>query len=126
MAYPPPSPGASPLDSMPPSPAMLAGEPGASAGMSPDVMGGPIPVGSGQLPPEILQGVMAIGQQIAQLYTSLAQITPDLGPDWQAQRQLLLATLSKLLVNGAGPAGPTDPGMAFPGVVGGMDRGRPV
>lgn len=126
MAFPPPSPAASPLDQMPPSPALLAGAPGASAGMSPDVMGGPIAIGSAQLPPEILQGVMAIGQNISELLQGLAQITPDLGADWQALRQLLLATLSKVLSNGAGPAGATNPGNAFPGVVGGMDRGRPL
>ena len=128
----PPSVGASPLDQMPPSPGMIAGAQGGPAGMSPtlDALGGPMQLGSDQLPPEILQGIMAIGQNIAGLFDSLAQVTPKYGSDWQSQRQMLLSTLSRILAESASPQptppAPTSPGAAFPGVVGGMDRGRPI
>ena len=141
MALPPRS-GASTLDQMPPSPGSVGSNPGTSpvpppgppdaAGGDPaapglDAMAGstPLQIGSGQLPQEILQGVMQVGQDLSDKIDSLAQITPDLGADWQAIKQLLLATLAKLLVNGAPPASPAGAGSAFPGVTGGMDRGRP-
>ena len=144
MALPPRS-GASTLDQMPPSPGSVGSNPGTSptppsggppagpadpAAAGPvglDALGGPAPlqIGSGQLPQEVLQGVMQVGQDLSQKIDALAQVTPDLGADWQAVKQLLLATLAKLLVNGAPPAGAADAGTAFPGVTGGMDRGRP-
>ncbi len=99
------------------------GGPGGAAG-SPgmDQMGTPIPLGAGQLPPDILTGVMSVGQQIAQNIDGIAQIVPELGQDFQAIKQLLMQTLSKLLVSGGGPTTPTAPGMgAFPGVS--PDRG---
>lgn len=109
----PPVPGASPV----------GGAPGGSSPAGMGAMGSPIPVGAGQLPPEILTGVMSVGQQIVQNLDGLAQVTPELGPDWQAVKQLLMQTLSKLLVSGASPASPTSPGAsAFPG--GGIDRGQ--
>ena len=145
MALPPRS-GASTLDQMPPSPGSVGSNPGtsptpgapppagpsdgddASAGpVGLDAMGGstPLQIGSGQLPQEVLQGVMQVGQQLSEKIDALAQITPDLGADWQAVKQLLLATLAKLLVNGAPPPDAAGAGSAFPGVTGGMDRGRP-
>jgi hypothetical protein len=138
----PPRSGASTLDQMPPSP----GSVGSNTGMSPtpppsgppdpaasggpvglDAMAGstPLQIGSGQLPQEVLQGVMQVGQKVSEQLDALAQVTPDLGPDWQAVKQLLLATLAKLLTNGAPPASPDGAGSAFPGVTGGMERGRP-
>lgn len=123
MALPPPT-SASVLDQMPPSPA-AAGAAGAGAGAGIpgglDQMGSPLALGTGQLPPEILTGIMQAGQTMAQTIEGLAQMTPELGADWQAVRQLLLQVLSKLLAQGAGPASPTATGTAFPG--GGMERG---
>jgi hypothetical protein len=110
---------------MPPSPGAIGNNPGMSPEPTMGAMGGPLQIGSGQLPPEIQQGALAVGQNIVELIDSLAQITPDLGMDWQAAKQLVLATLAKLVTNGAPPASPTAPGTAFPGVTGGMDRGRP-
>lgn len=126
MAIAPP-PSASQLDAPPPSPGAVGSNPGTSPSPDPTLgaMGGPLQIGSAQLPPEILQGTLKVGQQISELLDSLAQVTPDLGGDWAAVKQLLLATLAKLVANGAPPASPTAPGTAFPGVSGGMDRGRP-
>jgi hypothetical protein len=86
--------------------------------------GGGMPSGaSGTLPPEILTGVMGVGKQISTLLDGLIQVTPELGPDWQAVQQLLMQTLSKLVVAGAQPVTPTSPGLgAFPG--GGIDQGQ--
>jgi hypothetical protein len=117
---------------MPPSPGSIGNNPGTSPSPDPNAapglgdMGTPLQIGSDQLPPEILQGVMATGQNVVEWLDSLAQVTPDLGADWGAIKQLVLATLSKLLVKGAPPADPAASGMAFPGVTGGLDRGRPI
>jgi hypothetical protein len=137
----PPRTGASALDQMPPSPGSVGSNTGVSptpppsgppeAGATPapglDAMGGstPLQIGSGQLPQEVLQGVMQVGQKVSEQLDALAQVTPDLGPDWQAVKQLLLATLAKLLTNGAPPASPAGAGSAFPGVTGGLERGQP-
>jgi hypothetical protein len=112
---------------MPPSPGSIGPNPGTSPTPMPgmDSLGGPLQIGSDQLPPEVLQGVMKVGENLSQTLDSLASITPHLGADWQAIRQLLLATLAKLVSEGAPPTSATAPGSAFPGVVGGMDRGRP-
>lgn len=110
---------------MPPSPGATGNNPGDSPTPGFGALGGPLQIGSAQLPPEILQGAVQVGQNITELLDSLAQITPDLAMDWGAVKQLLLATLAKLVSTGAPPASPTAPGAAFPGVVGGMDRGRP-
>ena len=124
MPIPPPASGASVLDQPPPSPGAVGDNPGTSPSLA--SMGGPLEIGSAGLPPEILQGAVQVGQNITELLDSLSQITPDLGPDWQAAKQLILATLAKLVANGAMPASPTTPGTAFPGVTGGLDRGRPM
>lgn len=133
----PPRVGTSALDQMPPSPGSVGSNPGMSptldaggAMQTPPLpglaqMGAPLQIGSDQLPPEILQGVMAVGQTLTQQLDTLAQVAPDLGTDFAAVKQLLLATLAKLLTKGAPPSSPTSPGSAFPGVTGGMDRGRP-
>ena len=123
MPLPPPG-SASVLDSPPPSPGAAGDNPGSSPSLA--SMGGPLEIGSAGLPPEILQGAMQVGQNITELLDSLAQITPDLGPDWQAAKQLILATLAKLLANGAPPVSPTAPGTGFPGVTGGLERGAPM
>ena len=112
---------------MPPSPGSVGPNPGSSPAPIPGMesLGGPLQIGADLLPPEVLQGVMKVGENISQLLDSLASISPALGPDWQAVKQLLLATMAKLVSQGGPPPSATAPGSAFPGVVGGMDRGRP-
>ncbi len=123
MALPPP-PSASVLDQPPPSPGATGSNPGDSPTLS--SMGGPLELGSAGLPPEILQGAVQVGQNASELIDALAKITPDLAPDWQAVKQLLMATLAKLVANGAPPPSPTAVGTGFPGVTGGMERGKPM
>lgn len=103
-------------------PGMGALGPGAAPGgpaMPGDLSGGGA---AGTLPPDILTGVMATGQQVSTLIDGLIKVTPELGADWQALKQLLTQTLSKILIQGSGPVSPTASGMnAFPG--GGFERG---
>lgn len=124
MAGPPPSSAStSILDQMPPSPALTGQAPGGLPSLS--AFGPAWPAPTPGLPPEILSGVMQVGQQIGGLLDQLAQMMPDLGQDWQTVKQLLLQTLAKVATQSAGPtaATPTSPGMGpFPG--GGLDRGQ--
>jgi hypothetical protein len=115
-----PAPGTTPGDSMlnapPPSPAVATGQnPGTPLG----ALVPPIP--SHQLPPEVLQGILQAGEQIAQMIDSFAQATPDLAMDWAAAKNALMTAMSKVLQAGAGPTSPTATGPNFPG--GGLDRG---
>lgn len=112
-------PGASALDEMPPSPDLNPnrGMPG-MAGMAPPLMG------SQQIPPEILTGILARASQMAKDFDAFAQVTPDLAGEWGMLRDFLERITSKLLVAGAGPTTPTSPGATFPG--GGLDSGPPV
>lgn len=127
MPLPPPN-SASVLDQMPPSPAQggIPQGPGTSAApQAPGLgqMGPPVQIGTGALPPEILTGVMQIGQQITSLLDGLAQVTPEQAMEWQAAKQLIEQTLAKILLVGGQPASPTSPGMgAFPG--GGFEQGQ--
>lgn len=118
MPLPPPT-AASPLDVMPPAPPMGAATPPGLDAMN---AGAPaMQIGSAQLPPEVLTGIMQAGQTMAQTIEGFAQVTPDLGPDWLAVKQLLMQVLAKLATSGAGPASATSPGIAFP--AGGAERG---
>jgi hypothetical protein len=116
----PPMPGAgSALDGPPPSPQSVgAGPTGAPTPMSLDQMAPPIP--SGQLPPEMLTGIMQSAQTIAQLLDSYAQATPDLAQDWAQLKDGLAAVLAKLMQAGSAPTSPTATGPAFPAA---FDRG---
>jgi len=110
-------PGASALDAMPPSPDLnpSRGMPGME-GMAPPM------VGTQQMPPEILSGILARVEKISQDFQSFAQVTPDLAADWGMLNDFLQRVTAKLLVAGAGPTSTTATGSGFPG--GGMDQGR--
>jgi hypothetical protein len=75
----------------------------------------PAPVGSANLPPEILTGLMAAADKINQMFDSFAQVTPDLASDWDILKTLLQKTLGKVLVAGGTPTSPTATGTQFPG-----------
>lgn len=107
------------LDQPPPSPAL--GPSGVNPGMPlPGEMQLPS-LTSGQLPPEVLTGMMSTATKWAEQLDAFAQMAPDLAPDWAAVREALSIAMSKLLAAGAGPIAPTAPGPGFPG--GGIDRG---
>lgn len=120
----PPTPatlGASPLDAPPPSP---AAEQGMNPGMPLSSLlpnGGAQPLGAGQLPPEMLTGILQAGEQISEMLDGFAQALPDLAPDWAQVKESLMAAMAKVLQAGAGPTSPNAPGPNFPG--GGFDRG---
>jgi hypothetical protein len=84
-------------------------------------LGAPIPMTSGQLPPEILTGIVQSADKIKGMFDSFAQVTPDLAMDWDLCKTVLDKALGKLLAAGAGPASPQAPGSPFPG--GGMSSG---
>lgn len=107
------------LDGPPPSPQAMGGGPMGAPDMQ--QLMGPQQVPSDQLPPEMLTAIMQSSQQIATLFDSYAQATPDLAADWGQLKDALAAVLAKLVQAGAGPTSPTATGAAFPG--GGMARG---
>lgn len=122
-------PGGSQLDGPPPSPAPQAGastgvplQPGGGSQAGIGGMGvAPLDVNSGQMPPEVLTGILQAGESISKMYDSFAQVTPDLAPDWANCKNALLAVMAKVLQAGAGPTSPVAPGPQFPG--GGLDKG---
>lgn len=128
MAFPSASgtlPGDQMLDGPPPSPAFegsgSTGEPTPAPGQ-PGPLGQLVPpIGAGQLPPQVLTGILQAGQQMVQAIDSFSQVTPDLAPDWEAVKQSLLNAMAKVLQAGAGPTSSTAPGSNFSG--GGIDRG---
>lgn len=118
---------ASTLDTPPPSPDTPgggAGGPGATGGM-PTLAGlsQPASIGSQQMPPEVLTGMMQAAQKISSMFDSFAQVTPDLASDWAMIKDMLNRTLGKLLVAGGGPTSPQATGSPFP--AGGMSTGQP-
>lgn len=119
MAFPPMPQAGSALDGPPPSPQSVgAGPTGQPTPFSLQQLAPPVP--TGQLPPEMLTGIMQSAQQIAQLFDSYAQATPDLAQDWAQLKDQLAAVLAKLVQAGAGPTSPTAAGPAFPAA---FDRG---
>lgn len=113
--------GTGPLDTPPPSPDVPGG--GAGGGAMPTLSGlaQPAPIGSPNLPPEILTGMLAAGEKVDQIFDSFAQVTPDLATDWNLLKDLLKRTLGKVMVAGGGATSPTSPGSQFPG--GGVNSG---
>ncbi len=111
---------ASPLDGPPPSPTPMGG-PAPNSPFSMKGLGGPAPVPSGQMPPEVLTGLTQSAQTISQMLDSFAQVTPDKATQLALIKELLQQYLADLMAAGAGPVSPTAPGPAFPG--GGVDRG---
>lgn len=107
------------LDGPPPSPALSPGGPQMSgmAGLAPSM-----PMMSGQLPPEILNAVVATGSRIHDEITGLVQAVPDLGTELLLIQDLLQKALAKVLAGGGMAPSPTSiGGPSFPG--GGMAMG---
>ncbi len=113
----------SPLDGPPPSPQLNGGGPsGEATPLSLQGLVGPLdPLSAGQMPPEVLSGVLQAAQKIGSLLDSFAQIAPDLGMDFSLIKQQIATVLAKLVERGANPASPTSTGPAPP--MGGLDRG---
>lgn len=111
------------LNGPPPSPAV---ETGMSPGASPspdrpaDIAGLMPPLPSGQFPPDVLTGVLQSGEKMSEHIDAIAQMFPDLAPDFALVKEFLQRALAKVLVAGGGPTSPTAPGPNFPG--GGIDR----
>jgi len=116
MAF--PNTGTDQLGAPPPSPTPMGGMNG-SAPFSMQGMAPQIP--SNKLPPEVLTGVTAAAQKIAEMLNSFAQITPDETGPLMMMQDLLQQYLAKLMQSGSGPISATASGQQFPG--GGMDRG---
>jgi hypothetical protein len=100
---------------------MSSQPPGGAFGMKGLAPGGPSPVNSGQMPPEVLTGITQAAQTMSQQLDSFAQITPDKSAQLGMIKELLQQYLADLMSAGAGPVSATAPGAAFPG--GGIDRG---
>jgi hypothetical protein len=116
MAF--PTPGTEQLGAPPPSPTPMGG----MNGSAPFSMQGLAPqIPSHQLPPEVLTGITAAAQKIAELFDGFAQITPDKAAQLALMKDLLQQYLADLMTAGAGAMSPTASGQQFPG--GGMDRG---
>ena len=119
MAMPMMSPGGGQLDGPPPSPTPMDGQQG------PFSMQGLVPpaqqVPSGQMPPEVLTGIISSAATIGQLLDSFAQVTPDKAAALALIKDLLQSYLADLMASGAGATSPTASGSAFAG--GGIDRG---
>ena len=116
-----PIPGSGPMDTPPPSPDIPGGGVG---GQMPTLSGlsQPAPqIGSANLPPEILTGMLQAAQKISEMFDSFAQVTPDLATDWDLCKEVLKRTLGKVMVAGGGPTSPNAPGSQFPG--GGINAG---
>lgn len=116
-------PGSSALDAPPPPPGVMGGDQGTGQLPTLQGLGGPQPLTSGQLPPEILTGIVQAAEKIKGMFDSFAQVTPDLAMDWDLCKTLVDKTLGKVLAAGGGPASPQAPGSQFPG--GGMAQGLP-
>jgi len=117
-------PGTSPLDAPPPAPNVMGGP----NSQMPTLQGlggagAPAQMTSGQLPPEILTGIVQACQKISGMFDSFAQVTPDLAMDWDLCKTILDKTLGKVMSAGGGPTSQQAPGPAFPG--GGMNSGTP-
>ena len=76
---------------------------------------------TGQMPPEILTGILQAAQRIDSVLDSFAQVAPDLGMDFAMIKTQLATTLAKLVERGAQPTSSTAAGNAPP--MGGVDRG---
>lgn len=118
--------GTGPLDAPPPAPGPMGNTPNNPAGGgSPPGLAGlaqPAAIGSAQMPPEVLTGIVQACDKIAGMFDSFAQVTPDLAADWDMLKQLLQRALGKVLASGGGPTSATAPGGQFPG--GGQDAGK--
>lgn len=82
----------------------------------------PAQIGSANIPPEILTGMLAAAEKIDGMFDSFAQVTPDLASDWDLCKEILKRTLGKVMVAGGGATSPNAPGSQFPG--GGLNSGQ--
>lgn len=115
-----PMPGSAALDQPPPPPGPMGGQPSGPFSMT-GMAGGAPSIPSNQLPPEVLTGVTASAQKIAEMLDSFAQVTPDHASELAMIKDMLQQYLASLMTAGAGAITPTASGSAFPG--GGMQRG---
>lgn len=115
-------PGSSPLDAPPPPPGVVGGNESQMPTLS-GLAAPAAPMTSGQLPPEILTGIVQACQKISGMFDSFAQVTPDLAMDWDLCKTVLDKTLGKVMSAGGGPSSPQAPGPQFPG--GGISAGQP-
>lgn len=113
-----PTTGTDQLGAPPPSPTPMGG----LQGSAPFSMQGLAPqIPSNRLPPEVLTGLTASAQSIAEMLDSFAQITPDKAAMLAMMKDLLQSYLAELMQAGSGPISPTASGRQFPG--GGFDQG---
>jgi len=125
MAFPPRSPDTSQLDGPPPSPTPMGdagrGGPMSVRGLVPG--GGGVPMG--QMPPEILRGLMQTGETIDSAIKAVAQLAPGKGAQLNLIQSLLQQVFAEIVAEASGNAGatisPTAAGPAPP--MGGVDRG---
>ena len=95
---------------------------GGMNGSAPFSMQGLAPqIPSNRLPEEVLTGVTAAAEKIAELLDGFAQVTPDKAAPLALMKDLLQQYLADLMTAGSGAVSPTASGRAFPG--GGTDRG---
>jgi hypothetical protein len=114
-------PGTSVLDAPPPPPGVVGGDQSQMPTLS--GLAQPVAMSSGQLPPEILTGIVQACQKITGMFDSFAQVTPDLAMDWDLCKTVLDKTLGKVMSAGGGATSPQAPGPQFPG--GGLSAGTP-
>lgn len=110
------APGSKMLDGPPPSPAP-------EQGMNPGMPLGSLvaPVSANQIPPQVLTGILEAGEEMTKMLDSFAQALPEMAADVGATKEALMKLMSRILMAGAGPTSPTNPGSNFPG--GGFERG---
>ena len=82
----------------------------------------PAPIGSANIPPEILTGIITAAQKIDGIFDSFAQVTPDLAADLDLCKTTLQRYLGKVMSQGGGATSPNATGSAFPG--GGINAGQ--
>jgi len=114
-------PGSGPMDTPPPSPAI----PGGGAGGQMPTLSGlatPAPIGSANIPPELLTGIITAAQKMDGILDSFAQVTPDLSADLDLVKTSLQRYLGKVMSAGGGATSPNAPGSQFPG--GGLNAGQ--
>lgn len=116
MAF--PDTGTEQLGAPPPSPTPMGGMNGSApfsmAGLAPQIP-------SNRLPPEVLTGITASAQKVAEMLDSFAQITPDKAAQLALMKDLLQQYLADLMMVGASAISPTASGRQFP--AGGLEQG---
>lgn len=110
------------LNGPPPSPQStgMGGPTGAQNPLSMAGLAPPIQPSAGQMPPEVLTGIMQSMQSIFQLLDSYSQVLPDKQQQFDAVKQLLQVILAEVQQVGGGPTSPTATGRGFPAAI---DRG---